>query len=139
VCYTFAWSAAITYGVLNLAGLVVAITTGKWMLKQIYEYAYFPIAVPIWVLGAMGRLPRVKPSTQGEGVERRYFYGSVWAMCIAQPVLWILYLLLPRNRTTDIVELVVYVGLLALVGYLSYKGHLPRTRKIVPGEIAALD
>jgi hypothetical protein len=87
----------------------------------------------------MGRLPRVKPSTQGEGVERRYFYGSVWAMCIAQPVLWILYLLLPRNRTTDIVELVVYVGLLALVGYLSYKGHLPRTRKIVPGEIAALD
>ncbi len=139
VCYTFAWSAAITYGVLNLAGLVVAITTGKWMLKQIYEYAYFPIAVPIWVLGAMGRLPRVKPSTQGEGVERRYFYGSVWAMCIAQPVLWILYLLLPRNRTTDIVELIVYVGLLSFVGYLSYKGHLPRTRKIVPGEIAALD
>jgi hypothetical protein len=139
VCYTFAWSAAITYGVLNLAGLVVAITTGKWMLKQIYEYAYFPIAVPIWVIGAVGRLPRVKPSTQGEGVERRYFYGSVWAMCIAQPVLWILYLLLPRNRTTDIVELIVYVGLLSLVGYLSYKGHLPRTRKIVPGEIAALD
>jgi hypothetical protein len=87
----------------------------------------------------VGRLPRVKPSTQGEGVERRYFYGSVWAMCIAQPVLWILYLLLPRNRTTDIVELIVYVGLLSLVGYLSYKGHLPRTRKIVPGEIAALD
>jgi hypothetical protein len=139
VCYTFAWSAAITYGVLNLAGLVVAITTGKWMLKQIYEYAYFPIAVPIWVLGAMGRLPRVKPSTQGEGVERRYFYGSVWAMCIAQPVLWVLYLMLPRNRTADIVELAVYVGLLSLVGYLSYKGHLPRTRKIVPGEIAALD
>jgi hypothetical protein len=53
--------------------------------------------------------------------------------------LWILYLLLPRNRTTDIVELIVYVGLLSLVGYLSYKGHLPRTRKIVPGEIAALD
>jgi hypothetical protein len=139
VCYTFAWSAAITYGVLNLAGLVVAITSGKWILKQIYEYAYFPIAVPIWVLGALGRLPRVKPSTQGEGVERRYFYGSVWAMCIAQPVLWVLYLMLPRNRTADIVELAVYVGLLSLVGYLSYKGHLPRTRKIVPGEIAALD
>jgi hypothetical protein len=60
-------------------------------------------------------------------------------MCIAQPVLWFLYLLLPRNRTTDILELVVYVGLLALVGYLSYRGYFPRTQKIVPGEIAALD
>jgi hypothetical protein len=139
ICYTFAWSAAITDGVLNLAGLVVAIVTGKWILKQIYEYAYFPVAVPIWILGALGQLPRVKRSTQGEGVERRYFYGTVWAMCIAQPVLWLLYLLLPRNRTTDVIELVVYVGLLSLVGYLSYKGHLPRTRKIVPGEIAALD
>ncbi len=124
---------------LNLAGLIVAIATGKWMLKQIYQTAYFPIAVPIWILGLLGRLPRVKRSTQGEGDERRYFYGTVWAMCIAQPVLWFLYLLLPRNRTTDILELVVYVGLLAMVGYLSYRGYLPRTQKIVPGEIAALD
>jgi hypothetical protein len=60
-------------------------------------------------------------------------------MCIAQPVLWFLYLLLPRNRTTDILELVVYVGLLGLVAHFSYRGYLPRTQKIVPGEIAALD
>src|ERR1035437_4403261 len=129
--YTFAWSAAITYGVLNLAGLVVAIATGTWILKQIYQTAYFPIAVPIWILGLLGQLPRVKRSTQGEGDERRYFYGTVWAMCIAQPVLWILYLLLPRNRTTDILELVVYLGLLGLVAYFSYRGYLPRTQKIV--------
>ena len=32
----------ISYAVLNMTGLVVAIVTGKWMLKQIYEYAYFP-------------------------------------------------------------------------------------------------
>ena len=139
VCYTFAWSAAITYGVLNLAGLVIAISTGRWMMKQIYQAAYFPIAVPIWMLGLLGQLPRVKRSTQGEGDERRYFYGTVWAMCIAQPVLWFLYLLLPRKRTTDILELVVYVGLLGMVAYFSYRGYLPRTQKIVPGEIAALD
>ena len=30
-------------------------------------------------------------STQGEGHERRYFYGSVWAVAIAQPVLWLLW------------------------------------------------
>ena len=30
VCYTFAWSAAITFAVLNITGLVVAIATGEW-------------------------------------------------------------------------------------------------------------
>lgn len=139
ICYTFAWSAAITYGLLNLAGLITAVVTGTWMLKQIYQYAYFPMAIPIWLLGAMGKLPRVKPSTAGEGHERRYFYGTVWAMCITQPVVWFLYLALPLNRQTDILKLVVFVGLVSLVGYLSVRGHLPRTRQIVPGEIAALD
>lgn len=139
VCYTFAWGAAISYGLLNLTGLVVAIVTGKWMMKQIYYYGYFPVVIPVWILGALGKLPRVKTSTEGEGTERRYFYGTVWAMCIAQPSVWFLYLLLPRNRTTDVIELVVFVGLLGLAGYLSYRGYLPRTRKILPGELAALD
>jgi hypothetical protein len=101
--------------------------------------AYLPIVVPVWVLGFLGKLPRVKPSTKGEGDERRYFYGTVWAVCIAQPAVWFLYLLLPRNRTSDVVELVVFVSLLAVAGFLSYRGLLPRTRKIVPGELAALD
>ncbi len=139
VCYTFAWGAAVSYGVLNLAGLVTAVITGTWMLKQIYQYAYFPLVIPIWILGALGKLPRVKPSTSGEGHERRYFYGTVWAMCITQPVVWFLYLALPLNRTTDILKLVVFVGLVSLVGYLSVRGYLPRTRQIVPGELAALD
>src|SRR3954471_15500409 len=37
VCYTFAWSAAVTFAVLNISGLVVAIVTGHWYLKQIYR------------------------------------------------------------------------------------------------------
>ena len=52
-------------------------------------------------LGALGLLPRVKPSTQGEGHERRYFYGSVWAVCIAQPILWVLWKALPHARWAD--------------------------------------
>jgi hypothetical protein len=59
-------------------------------LKQMYEWFYFPIAGTFWALGALGLLPRVKASTKGEGHERRYFYGSVWAVTIAQPVLWFL-------------------------------------------------
>ncbi|MCS7041939.1 MAG: hypothetical protein NZR01_04025 [Bryobacteraceae bacterium] len=139
ICYTFAWGAAVTYALLNLVGLVVAVITGRWMLKQIYYYGYFPVVIPIWILGLLGKLPRVKASTAGEGDERRYFYGTVWAVCIAQPVLWILWKTLPINRTTDVLKLLVFTGILAFVGYLSYRGYLPRTRKIVPGEIAALD
>lgn len=139
ICYTFAWSAALTFGLLNIAGLVYAVATGKWILRQMYDTAYFPMAIVIWLLGLIGRLPRVMPSTKGEGHERRYFYGTVWAMCIAQPILWFLYLLLPKNHITDIIKLVVFTSVLALVGYLSYRGLLPRTRRIVPGEIAALD
>ena len=139
ICYTFAWGAALSYGLLNIAGLVVAIVTGKWILKQIYWYGYFPVVVPVWILGLLGRLPRVKPSTAGEGHERRYFYGTVWAMCIAQPILGLLWKTLPRTQAADVTKLVVFLGVLAFVGYLSYRGVLPRTRQIVPGEIAALD
>jgi hypothetical protein len=139
VCYTFAWSEAITFAVLNITGLLVAIVTGEWYLKQIYRYAYFPIAGSIWALGLLGRLPRVKPSTKGEGHERRYFYGSVWAVCFAQPALWLMWYVVPRGRTGDAVKLIVFIGILAFVGRLARDGKLPRTRPIVPGEIAVSD
>ena len=58
----------------------------------------FPSSSAIWLLGAFGQLPRVKRSTKDEGHERRYFYGSVWAVCIAQPILWLLWRVLPRSH-----------------------------------------
>jgi hypothetical protein len=124
---------------LNSAGLLWAIVTGMWRLKQMYAVAYFPIAGTMWLLGALGRLPRVKASTQGEGHERRYFYGSVWAVAIAHPILWLLWKTLPETRAGDVVKLVVFVGVLAAVGYISRLGLLPRTRPIVPGELAVSD
>ena len=139
VCYTFAWSALITYALLNLAGLIDALIIGHWRLRQIYEFAYFPMAVAIWILGALGLLPRVKPSTKGEGHERRYFYGTVWAVCFAQPVLGALWVTLPRGRAGDAVKLTAYVSILAITGLLARRGVLPRTRRIVPGEMAISD
>jgi hypothetical protein len=139
VCYTLAWSEAVSFAVLNIAGLIVAIVTGGWYLKQMYRYAYFPIAGSIWLLGALGRLPRCTPSTKGEGTERRYFYGTVWAVCVAQPVLWCLWAALPRSREADVLKLVVFLGVLAFVGWLAFRGQLPRTRPIVPGEWAISD
>jgi hypothetical protein len=139
LCYTTAWGEVVAFALLNLAGLAYAVATGEWRLRQMYGAAYFPIAGTMWALGAMGLLPRVKPSTSGEGHERRYFYGSVWAVACAQPVLWILWKVLPSGFAADVIKLVAFVGILLAVGYLSRLGVLPRTRPIVPGEIAVSD
>lgn len=139
ICYTTAWGEVVAFALLNIAGLIYAIATGEWRLKQIYAYGYFPIAGTMWVLGLLGKLPRVKPSTAGEGHERRYFYGSVWAVAIAQPILWLLWNVVPRGVTGDVLKLLVFVGTLAFVGNLARRGLLPRTRPIVPGEWAISD
>jgi hypothetical protein len=139
ICYTFAWSDVITFALLNLTGLVIAAVTGSWILKQIYVYAYFPVYLVILALGALGILPRVRPSTKGEGTERRYFYGSVWAVTLAQALLMVLWKLLPRSHTGDIVKLVVYVISLALLALAARSGLLPRTRPILPGELMVAD
>ena len=139
ICYTFAWSDVITFATLNLAGLVIAVFTGTWYLKQLYLAAYFPVYAVVLLLGGLGILPRVRASTKREGIERRYFYGSVWAVTLAQTVLMILWKLVPRGTTGDVMKLGVYVVMLALVGMAAALGRLPRTRPIVPGELMVGD
>jgi len=139
VCYTTAWGEVVAFAVLNVAGLAYAAVSGEWRLKQMYEAAYFPIAGAIWVLGAFGLLPRVKASTRGEGHERRYFYGSVWAVITAQAVLGVLWKVMPSTRSGDVIKLTVFVAILAAFGSMARLGLLPRTRPIVPGELAVSD
>jgi hypothetical protein len=86
------------------------------------------------LLGILGKLPRVGLSTKGEGTERRYFYGSVWAVTAAQTVLLILWKTLPETRLGSLIKLAVFVGVLAVMGLAASRGMLPRTRPIVPGE-----
>src|SRR5688572_12489266 len=139
ICYTAAWSEMITLTAFNISGLVWATATGEWRLKQIYDEAYYLVAGSVWLLGIAGCLPRVKKSTAGEGDERRYFYGTVWAALVAHPVLAILWLTLPRGIWADALKLSGFVITLAMLGYLAARGHLPRTRRIVPGEVAVSD
>ena len=139
ICYTFAWSDIVTFALLNFAGLAIAVFTGAWYLKQIYRYAYFPVYLTIVALGAAGILPRVRASTKGEGTERRYFYGSVWAVTLAQALLMALWKILPRSHAGDIVKLLAYVAALAAVGQVAHLGLLPRTRAILPGEAMVAD
>ena len=135
VCYTFAWNALLNFALLNMAGLAGAVITGKWQLQQIYEYGYSPLCALILLLGILGKLPRVGPSTKGEGIERRYFYGTVWAVTAAQTVLLILWKAMPENRETSAIKLGIVLGVVALMGSLAKQGILPRTRPILPGEI----
>ena len=139
ICYTAAWGEVVAFALLNAAGLAWVVLTGEWRIREMYEIAYFPIAGTVWLLGVLGLLPRVKASTKGEGHERRYFYGSVWAVIIAQPVLGVLWKVLPSTWSADVVKLTVFLGILAGVGQMSRLGLLPRTRPIVTGEWAVSD
>jgi hypothetical protein len=139
VCYTFAWNAVLSFALLNLCGLFIVAVTGLWYMKQIYHYAYLPLCGIILLLGLMGVLPRVGRSTKGEGTERRYFYGSVWAVTLAQTLLLVLWKTLPQTRTASLIKLGVFLGALVLMGLASYRGRLPRTRPIVPGESMIAD
>jgi hypothetical protein len=89
----------------------------------------------ILLLGLMGKLPRVGPSTKREGIERRYFYGTVWTVTIAQTILLIVWKVVPKTHTGDVVKLAVYVSALVLMGLAAWNGRLPRTRPILPGEM----
>ena len=139
ICYTFAWNAVLSFALLNLAGLVIAAVTGTWYMKQIYTFAYAPVCATILILGALGLLPRVAPSTRGEGTERRYFYGSVWAVVVAQAALLAVWKTLPNTRTASLIKLGVFTVALLLMALAAYRGALPRTRPIVPGELMVAD
>jgi hypothetical protein len=143
VCYTFAWNAVLSFALLNTGGLAIAAFTGVWRMKEIYTYAYSPLCALILLLGLMGKLPRVGPSTKGEGIERRYFYGSVWAVTIAQTLLLIVWKALPSSigptQTGSIIKLIVFVSALTVMGLATWRGMLPRTRPILPGELMVSD
>ena len=139
ICYTTVWGEVVAFSVLNAAGMAYASATGEWRLKEIYESYYFPLAGTVWALGALGYLPRVRKSTAGEGHERRYFYGSVWAVSFAHPVLLLMWKTLPRTNVWDAFKLAMFLGVLVSVGIVAKRGLLPRTRPIVPGELAVSD
>jgi hypothetical protein len=143
ICYTFAWNAVLSFALLNATGLAIAGFTGEWRMREIYMYGYSPLCALILLLGLMGKLPRVGPSTKREGTERRYFYGSVWAVTIAQTVLLIVWKVLPSNigptQTGALIKFFVFVGSLMFMGLATWRGMLPRTRPIMPGELMVSD
>ncbi|MBE7159414.1 MAG: hypothetical protein INR62_13450, partial [Rhodospirillales bacterium] len=139
ICYTFGWNAAISFALMNLIGCAIAVATGRWYMQQIYTRVYFPVLALVIVLGTLGILPRVRPSTAGEGTERRYFYGTVWAVTVAQTVLLLLWQVLPKTHAADKAKLLIYLMALVCTAAAAGTGLLPRTRPIIPGELIIAD
>ena len=81
VCYTTAWGEVVAFAVLNTAGLAYAVATGSWQLRQFYDVRLLPDrGHGVAARRASACCRACAPSTKNEGHERRYFYGSVWAV-----------------------------------------------------------
>ena len=139
VCYTFAWNALLNFAALNLIGMVWAVPTRTWRLKEIYAYGYLPLFLVILLAGVFGLLPRARASTRDEGTDRPLFYGVLWTVSIAQTLGLILWKRLPRTHAVDILLLSVFLSALFLIGTAAVLGMLPRTRPILPGELMVAD
>ena len=70
---------------------------------------YFPLR---WPLARWERSDTAASgaSTKGEGHERRYFYGTVWAVAWRTPTLWLLWKSSRRRGPRTSFKLVVFVG-----------------------------
>lgn len=78
VCYTAAWIAIVVPFALNVIGLVVASFTGEWMIQQMYQWLYYPLALLVVLATSLDLTPRARRSTLNEGAERAWFYVGLW-------------------------------------------------------------
>ena len=53
--------------------------------------------------------------------------------------MWVLWKVMPATRSADMIKLTIFLGILGAFGWMSRLGLLPRTRPIVPGELAISD
>jgi hypothetical protein len=47
--------------------------------------------------------------------------------------------ILPSTRAAAFAKLAIYIGTPAAMGFAAYRGTLPRTRPIIPGELMVAD
>ena len=124
VCYTAAWSDLIAFAILNLAGLIYAVATGTWRLRQIYDHAYFPLAIALWIWAHSGSCHASARRPRAKARSAAIFTGRCGPCAAAEPVLGVLWKILPRSHAADRDKLAVFAGILAVTGYFAYRGKL---------------
>jgi hypothetical protein len=141
VCYTAAWVDIIVPYALNLIGLVIASINSRWILKDLYHYGYYPLALAVVLATVFDWIPRAKRDTFGEGAERAWFYVAIWTVVPTQVINWGAWRFgkfmdlspLPLAR----VRLVVCLLSTAFFFLLGYSQRLPRTTRHYEGVAAA--
>lgn len=133
VCYTAAWADLLIPYLLNVFGLIIAVTTGKWRMAELYQYAYYPLLALIVLSTVLNFTPRAKRSTLQEGAERAWFYVCIWTIVPAQTIGWAMWRLGPRlgfeGHSLDIARTISVLGTTAVILSLGIAGILPRTKR----------
>jgi hypothetical protein len=133
VCYTAAWIDILVPQALNLAGLVFAAFTGRWILAQLYAWLYYPLALAVVAGTAFDWTPRARRSTRNEGAERAWFYVAVWSVVPTQVAAWGAWRLggglgLQALALSQL-RLLVFAAVTMIFLSLGIAARLPRTRR----------
>jgi hypothetical protein len=141
VCYTAAWVDIFVPYALNLIGLILASVTGRWMLRDLYMYLYYPLALAVVLATALDWTPRARRDTFGEGAERAWFYVAIWTVVPTQVINWAAWRFgkfmdlspLPLAR----LRLAICLISTAIFFFLGYAEKLPRSQRHYEGIAAA--
>jgi hypothetical protein len=118
---------------LNAIGLIVASITGEWMIREMYRWLYYPLALLVVLATAMNLTPRARRSTLNEGAERAWFYVGLWTVVPSQTAMWAVWRIGAKNGLAGAAHGLAGLATLALIGgtmfVLGFKGILPRTAR----------
>jgi hypothetical protein len=135
VCYTAAWIDLFVPFALNVIGLVIGAITGKWILRDLYWWLYYPLALLVVLIGWLNLLPRTRRSTAQEGVERAWFYVAIWIVVPAQLTGWGMWRLASKFGLTGTAlaqtRLLTFAGVAAIFAWLGVTGNLGRTTRFL--------
>jgi hypothetical protein len=133
VCYTAAWIDLLAPFSLNLLGAVWASLTGEWLMRQLYLWLYYPLALAIVCATWLDWTPRARRSIRDEGAERAWFYVAIWTVVPAQLVGWAAWQLGGKWVLAGLelarARLGAFTLVTALFLALGLKGRLPRTER----------
>jgi hypothetical protein len=133
VCYTAAWIDLLVPFALNAMGIVYASVSGKWLLPQLYDWLYYPLALCVVLATALDGTPRARRSVRYEGAERAWFYVAIWTVVPAQLAGWAAWRLGGQWGFDGLglarIRLAVFFGVTLAFFLLGLKGRLPRTTR----------
>jgi hypothetical protein len=133
VCYTAAWVDLLVPFALNLIGLIIAAATGSWLIRELYERLYYPLALAVVAATWLDWTPRARRSTVNEGFEKAWFYVGIWTVVPAQIAAWAAWRLGGRLGMEGIALGRLRFGVFALFAaaafLLGLRGQLPRTER----------